>query len=84
MKKGFSNPREKWFRTEKFKNYIFELLSSTDFRNRGYFEPEIAIEQYKKHLSGEGDYSKEIWKWINLENWFREFVDQKIIYENFN
>ena len=27
-KKGFSNPRDKWFRTEKFRNFIFELVGS--------------------------------------------------------
>ena len=24
-KKGFTNPRDKWFKTEQFKNYIIEL-----------------------------------------------------------
>ncbi len=74
-KKGFSNPREKWFRTEHFKNYILELLDSESFKNRGYFDADIAKSQYQKHLSGEADLSKEIWKWINLEIWFRKFID---------
>jgi asparagine synthase (glutamine-hydrolysing) len=74
-KKGFSNPREKWFRSEKFQSYIFELINSDSFRTRGYFNSNIANSQYKRHLSGKIDVSKEIWKWINLELWFRKFID---------
>ena len=74
-KKGFSNPREKWFKTEQFKKFIIELINSESFKNRGYFNSDIAIEQYSKHLKGEVDISKEIWKWINLEIWFRKFID---------
>tara|TARA_R110002073_G_scaffold72537_1_gene177537 strand:- start:545459 stop:547279 length:1821 start_codon:yes stop_codon:yes gene_type:complete len=74
-KKGFTNPRAKWFRSEKFKNYIFELINSDSFKDRGYFNVEIANAQYNRHLDGSVDVSKEIWKWINLELWFRKFVD---------
>jgi len=74
-KKGFSNPRDKWFRSEKFQKYIFELINSGSFKKRGYFDSAIANKQYKKHLKNEIDISKEIWKWINLEVWFRKFID---------
>ena len=74
-KKGFTNPRDKWFKTEQFKNYIMELLNSESFKNRKYFDSEIAISQYNLHLEGKIDASKEIWKWINLELWFRKFID---------
>jgi asparagine synthase (glutamine-hydrolysing) len=74
-KKGFSNLRNKWFRSDNFKNYIFEMMNSESFKTRGYFDSEIAHKQFNKHLSGQSDYSKEIWKWINLEVWFRKFID---------
>ena len=74
-KKGFSNPREKWFKSEKFQRFVFELINSDSFKNRGYFDSAIANNQYKKHLEGKIDCSKEIWKWINLEIWFRKFID---------
>jgi len=73
-KKSFSSPRDKWFRTEHFQYYIFELLNSESFKNRGYFDAEIAQKQYHKHLTGKADLSKEIWKWVNLEVWFRKFI----------
>ena len=75
-KKGFSNPCNKWFKTLEFQKVIKEILDSDRFRKRGYFNTKIAKKQYQKHLSGKIDISKEIWKWINLEIWFRKFVDQ--------
>ncbi|MDN3643385.1 asparagine synthase (glutamine-hydrolyzing) [Lutimonas halocynthiae] len=74
-KKGFSNPREKWFRTKEFSTYILELINSDSFKERGYFNSKIANIQYQKHLEGKVDISKEIWKWVNLELWFRKFID---------
>jgi len=74
-KKGFSNPIDKWFRTQQFHNYIFELIYSESFKSRGYFDSNLAVKQYKRHLQGEMNASKEIWKWINLEVWFRKFID---------
>ena len=74
-KKGFSNPREKWYKTDLFKEFIFELLNSEKFKLRKYFDSSIAIDQFQKHLNGKIDASKEIWKWINLELWFRKFID---------
>ncbi len=74
-KKGFSNPREKWFRSNYFQAFIYDLINSDSFVTRGYFDPKIANAQYRKHLSGKIDASNEIWKWINLELWFRKFID---------
>ncbi len=74
-KTGFMTPEEKWFRTDKFKNYITDLIDSQSFKNRGYFNSKEVKERYDKHLKGEINISKEIWKWINLEMWFKEFID---------
>jgi len=74
-KKGFSNPRDKWFRTPKFKEYILDLIKSESFKSRGYFDSKIAENRYKEHFLGKANHSKEIWKWINLEVWFRKFID---------
>lgn len=74
-KKGFSVPQDEWFRTEKFKKLVKDILSSESFAKRGYFVPEEAKKLYQRHLSGEINISKDIWKWINLELWFREYID---------
>lgn len=74
-KKGFSVPQDEWFRTEKFQKLVNDILSSESFAKRGYFVPEEAKKLYQRHLSGEINISKDIWKWINLELWFREYID---------
>lgn len=76
-KMGFVTPENEWFRTENFKELIFQILSSPSFKNRGYIDVDKAQNLFKKHLNGEIDISSEIWKWINLELWFRKFVDPK-------
>jgi asparagine synthase (glutamine-hydrolysing) len=76
-KKGFTIPQEEWFRTEKFQKLVMDILTSESFKSRGYIIPEEAIKLYKKHLSGEVNVSKDIWKWVNLELWFRYFIDKK-------
>ena len=76
-KKGFSIPQEEWFRIEKFQKLVMDILTSDSFKSRGYIIPEEAIKLYKKHLNGEVNVSKDIWKWINLELWFRYFIDTK-------
>jgi asparagine synthase (glutamine-hydrolysing) len=74
-KKGFSTPSDQWFRSDSFKEYIIELLDSSSFRKRGYFDVNQCKNKYKQHLEGKIDITKDIWKWINLEVWFKEFID---------
>ena len=74
-KKGFSNPRKEWLKSSKFQKIIFDIIYSESFKNRGVFDADIAKRQYQKHLQDKIDASNEIWKWINLELWFRKFID---------
>lgn len=74
-KKGFAIPQDEWFRTEKFQKLVNDILSSESFAKRGYFKQEEANKLYQRHLTGEINISKDIWKWINLELWFREYID---------
>lgn len=75
-KKGFSCPEAKWFRSSKFKSYIFNLINSDKFSKRGLFNPVIANKVFKSHLQGRSDSSIEIWKWINMELWFQKYIDK--------
>lgn len=74
-KKGFSTPSDDWFRTKDFEKYIKSILNSESFKNRGYFNVKKCKENYLKHLNKEINISKEIWQWINLEVWFKKFID---------
>ena len=72
---GFGTPQDEWFREPVFKKLILEILNSDLFRSRMIVSPEKAIKIYERHLMKKGNYSKEIWKWLNLELWFRAFID---------
>lgn len=78
-KVGFDTPQDEWLRTPVFQEYIEALISSKSFKNRGYFNVQKVHELYQKHVNREVNISKEIWKWIHLELWFREFIDERLM-----
>jgi asparagine synthase (glutamine-hydrolysing) len=75
-KKGFETPSDEWFRINPFKDYIYEMLDSPRFQNRGYFDVKDCKLKYQKHLDRKANLSNEIWKWMNLEIWFQNFIDK--------
>jgi len=72
---GFDTPQDEWFRTPEFQNLVNGILNSTRFKNRNLINVDVAKKQYQQHLNEKINCSKEIWKWIHLELWFREFID---------
>jgi asparagine synthase (glutamine-hydrolysing) len=74
-KLGFGTPEAEWFRNEIFKPYVLELLNSKSFTDRKIIDPKKALTLYHQHLERKINISQEIWKWINLELWFRHFID---------
>ena len=72
---GFSTPEDEWFRTENFQKIITEILISKSFKSRNIINPELALKLYQDHLNKKINISTEIWKWINLELWFRKYID---------
>jgi len=74
-KVGFATPANNWFRTEDFKKLVTNILDSDTFAGRNIIDAETAKSLYQKHLNKEINISKDIWKWIHLEMWFRKFID---------
>ncbi|MBF8964689.1 asparagine synthase (glutamine-hydrolyzing) [Pontibacter sp. FD36] len=74
-KMGFGTPQDEWFREPAWQKTITDLLQSDSFKARGIINPSIALRKYNEHLDGKTNIAKEIWKWIHLELWFREFID---------
>jgi len=72
---GFATPQDEWFRTEKFKLFISEILESESFKERKIIDADKALVMFNRHIKGEINISKDIWKWIHLELWFRHFID---------
>jgi asparagine synthase (glutamine-hydrolysing) len=74
-KVGFETPEDEWFRTPLFQKYIQDMFSSPAFASRGVADAKKVREMYQKHLSRQGNYSREIWKLIHLEKWYQHFID---------
>jgi asparagine synthase (glutamine-hydrolysing) len=74
-KKGFSNPRDKWFKTKEFQEIIQSILHSKKFNDLGYFDLSVCEKKYQMHLDGKKDHSRDIWKWINLSTWHERFIE---------
>ncbi len=73
---GFLTPEAEWFRGPRFREYLFDLLRSPEFASRGLFDPAVCLDRYRAHLARKLNISREIWKWIHLETWYREFIDR--------
>ena len=73
---GFATPAGSWFRTENFKSLIYSIILSDSFKTRGYLNHNSCIKKYQLHLDNRINIAKDIWKWINLEVWFRTFIDK--------
>jgi len=73
-KMGFVTPEDIWFRTCA-KNKILEIIDSDRFRKRKYFNVPEVKKEFEGHCKGEKNISSAIWRWINLEMWFRKFID---------
>lgn len=74
-KVGFATPEDIWFTNKDFHNTIESVLTSDSFRGRGIIDPDKALNMYEKHCKGEIRISKDIWKWLNLEMWYRNYID---------
>lgn len=74
-KVGFGTPQDDWFREDEMSDFIWNIIRSKSFDNRGFFDVKQVHHKFNKHLKGEINIAKEIWKWIHLELWYREFID---------
>jgi len=76
-KMGFVTPEDIWFRTS-LRKYIHEIIYSKSFAERGYFDMETIETAFKSHCEEKINISNTIWRWVNLELWFRVFIDKNV------
>lgn len=72
---GFETPETEWFREPILRDFIVDILQSDSFYERKIVNAQKAKTLYFEHYDRKKNISKEIWKWINLELWFREYID---------
>ena len=80
-KMGFTTPENIWFRTN-LRNQIETMIRSKSFADRGYFNVEKVKKAFHRHCEGKTNISFTIWRWVNLELWFRNIFDGRSIPES--
>jgi len=58
-----------------FKKEILELINSKSFRERPFWNHDNLSKKIKNFYKGDGENSFYIWQCVNLEFWFRKFID---------
>lgn len=73
-KAGFGAPVDYWL-TSDLREMVDDLLSESQIRKRGYFDPKAVYRLVEEHRSGRRDWSMQIWQFLTLELWMQTFMD---------
>ena len=74
-KLGFPTPMDDWMREPEVIRFIKGIFSSDSFQGRGYHRHSAVERLFHAHVNKEISAGQTIWKILNLELWFRIFVD---------
>lgn len=77
-KQMFTVPVGEWFKNS-LGTYIDELLFNGKFESRNLFKINIVRKFVDDHMLGKHNYTREIRALLNLEIWFRIFIDKESI-----
>jgi len=73
-KAGFAAPVDYWLAHD-LKDMVDDLLSTTQIRDRGLFQPEKIRALVDEQRRGTNDWSMQVWQFLTLELWMRMFLD---------
>jgi asparagine synthase (glutamine-hydrolysing) len=76
-KEGFPTPLGLWFRKEA-RQFLRETLSQSAVARRGLFNPKYVNKLLNDHDSNRGDYAGLLWALVQVELWYRIFIDQNV------
>ena len=77
-KRGFGAPIGAWLRKD-LKALVEDALGEDQVRRRGLFHWPVVKDLIDKHHAQQGDYTDHLMALINLELWFRQFVDNPVV-----
>lgn len=73
-KQMFTVPIGEWFK-EHLKDYLVDIVQSESLKSRGIFNHDYITFMVEQHINNHTDYTRELRAIVNLELWFREFID---------
>ena len=71
----FTVPVGEWFKTH-LKDYVTDIINSNSLKSRNIFNTKYLKKILKIHIDGKKDYTRELRAIVNLEIWFRQFIDE--------
>jgi asparagine synthase (glutamine-hydrolysing) len=74
-KQGFSFPLAYWMKA-RLGNLLEGLFSSSRLAEEGYFRRGYMLELLNQHRSGKADHNYRLWILLNLELWWRLYIDR--------
>lgn len=74
-KRSIQAPQGSWLKQEPMRTFVHDMLRSRPFEQRGIFDPLKCQTEYERFCHGNYENSFFVWQWINVEAWFRVFVD---------
>jgi asparagine synthase (glutamine-hydrolysing) len=81
-KMGFVTPDDVWFKTV-LKDKVHGVLNSKSFSDRGYFVVQKVKETFEDCCEGKRSIGPTLWRWVNLELWFRTFIDRRPLEDHY-
>lgn len=81
QKRSIQSPQSEWLKNGSIREMVMDILLSDAFKHRGIFDQKSAINSYKHFLKFGANNTFHIWQWINLETFFKIFIDKPV--ENF-
>jgi asparagine synthase (glutamine-hydrolysing) len=74
-KANFGAPVDYWLSGE-LRGMVDDLLSDSQVRQRGLFEPAMVRKLVQEQREGKQDWSMQIWQLLTLETWQQTFTDR--------
>jgi asparagine synthase (glutamine-hydrolysing) len=69
-----TNPQGEWLRGE-LQAHMWDVLHSKSFLDRPIYDHKKVGETYREFVEEGAENSFFVWQWLNLETWFRTFID---------
>ena len=74
-KRSIQAPQGQWLRQEPMRSYVHDIIESESFADRGLFDGRRVRAAFQDFCTGGYDNSFFVWQWVNVEEWFRIFID---------
>ena len=73
-KRPMQTPHREWLKNAS-NGWVGDIIKSSSFAERGIFDMKKVNILYNRYVNGDFDNAFFLWQWINLEIWFRTFID---------